>query len=164
MPNSPLKRPHFFSGKLLTAEDLSGEQQYVIEKFKRHNRSVHGFGIVSGLNVTERSGRIIVQPGLALDCDGNEVLVDTVQTIDVGKLCDWQTAYLSVSFVEIKTAETITESFQFDLVQENANQGHRHVRARWLACGQGHALTIAKLRKSAHGWRIDRGYRPPRLK
>lgn len=164
MPDSPLKRPHFFSGKLLTAEDLSGEQHYVIEKFKRHNRSVHGFGIVTGLNVTERSGSIIVQPGLALDCDGNEVSVDTVQTIDVGKLCDWQTAYLSVRFVEVKTAEAITESFQFDLVQENSNQGHRHVRARWLACGQGHALTIAKLRKGASGWRIDRGYRPPCLK
>lgn len=163
MPDLPLRRTHFFSGKLLTAEDFTREQQYVIEKFKRHNRSLHGFGVVSGLNVTVRSGKILVQPGIALDCEGNELTVETPQTV-AGPLCDWQTAYLIVRYVEVKTAETIAESFEFDFSRENSNQGHRHVRARWIACGSEHGLTLAKLRKGANGWRVDRGYRPPHLK
>ncbi len=64
------ERAPFFRGKLLTPEDLELTQQYFRERFKRHNRSLHGFGIVSGLNVTVNSGQIAVEPGLALDCEG----------------------------------------------------------------------------------------------
>ena len=174
MPDSTIKRPHFFSGKLLTAYDLAQEQQYVIEKFKRHNRTLHGFGIVAGLKVTAKSGQIVLQPGLALDCEGHELSIDTVQVIDAPKGCAGDIAYLNVRFVELESdpvriAEgekfaSVTESLEFVFAQENANRGHRHLRGRWLACAQPHALTIAKLRSSSHGWRVDRGYRPPFIK
>lgn len=185
-----LKRSGFFSGRLLTPEDFEREQQYVREKFKRHNRTLHGFGIVSGLKVTMKAGQIIVEAGLALDCAGNEILIGTPQSIappppvpiasspavsspdasspDV--LCTdnpasssavaGQSAFLNVRFAEDSTAE----SFAFEVGRENCNRGHRHVRARWLACGQPHALTIAKLRHRSHGWTVDRGYRPPAVK
>jgi len=58
-----LERPRFFTGKLLTTEDLALEQQYFREKLRRHNRSLHGFGIVSGLKVTTVSGKIAVDAG-----------------------------------------------------------------------------------------------------
>lgn len=174
MPDSTVKRPHFFSGKLLTADDLAQEQQYTIEKFKRHNRTLHGFGIVSGLKVTAKAGQIVVQPGLALDCEGNELSIETVQVVDPPKNCEGHTVYLNVRFVELESDPvriadgekfaSITESFEFVFTQENANRGHRHLRARWLTCAQPHALTIAKLRSSSQGWRVDRGYRPPIIK
>jgi len=173
-----LTRPRFFSGKLITPEDLALEQQYFREKLKRHNRGLHGFGIVSGLKVTTRSGQIIVEPGLALDCEGNELVIETVQSIVPPLTADWHTAFVNVSFVEecagaispagpeeaSNLAAAMTESFMLALAHENSSRGHRHLRARWLACGRPHALTIAKLRKHSQGWRVDRGYRAPAIK
>ena len=173
-----LTRPRFFSGKLITPEDLELEQQYFREKLKRHNRSLHGFGIVSGLKVTTKSGQIIVEPGLALDCEGNELVIETVQSIVPPLTADWHTAFVNVCFFEecvlttpptaaeeaSNFAATITESFMLALAQENCNRGHRHLRARWLVCGRPHALTIAKLKKHSQGWRVDRGYRAPTVK
>lgn len=46
------KRNRFFAGRLLTAEDLKLEQEYLREKQKRHNRYLHGFGVVFGLEVS----------------------------------------------------------------------------------------------------------------
>lgn len=179
-----LKRSRFFDGRLLTPADLEREQQYVREKLKRHNRSLHGFGIVSGLKVTISAGQIIVAPGLALDCEGNELLVKTAQNVvprpavsDAPASTVWQTAYLNVRFVEelvesasdseaeqAGNATVLIESFTLEVARENCNRGHRHLRARWLACGQPHALTIAKLRHRSQGWSVDRGYRPPSVK
>ena len=175
MPESQtLKRPHFFNGKLLTAADLEQEQQYQLDKFKRHNRSLHGFGIVSGLKVTTNAGQIVVEPGLALDCEGNEIIVGAAQSILASAIrVDGSTAYINLRFAEesvdpvsIGANETsnIAESFALDFAPENCNRSHRHLRARWLACGKPHALTIAKLKHSSQGWRVERGYRPPFIK
>ena len=173
-PSQSLKRPNYFAGKLLTPEDFKLEQEYFREKPKRHNRSLHGFGIVSGFKVSISSGQIVVEAGLALDCEGNEIVVDAKQSIATPTLGDSLTAYLNVRYCEVETdvtpnlkgeqPSTTTESFQLGIATENSNRRHRHLRARWLACGQPHALTIAKLRRAAHGWRVDRGYRPPRIK
>lgn len=165
------------AGNKLTLEDIRLQQQYFREKLKRHNRSLHGFGIVSGLKVTIDRGRIVVEPGLALDCEGNELAIPSTQTIDppaVASADEWSSAYLNLRFVaaspsaaageEAASILNSSESFELTVTKENCNRGHRHLRARWLACGEPHALTIAKLRRNAHGWRVDRGYRPPSVK
>jgi hypothetical protein len=181
-----LKRLRFFTGQLLTAESFELEQKYFREKLKRHNRALHGFGIVSGLKVIVDAGQIIVEPGLALDCQGNELVIGTAVVVSPVS-CDWPSAYVQVGYAEectdlipaaglgdstlseafqldMKEASTITESCELVVTQENGNRGHRHLRARWLACGQPHALTIAKLKHSSQGWRVERGYRPPAIK
>ena len=169
-----LERPHFFSGKLITSDDLALEQQYFLEKLKRHNRNLHGFGIVSGLKVTTDSGRIAVAAGMALDCQGNELVIQTVQTLSPRATGEsWRTAYVNIRYAEDSVGATVVseaggsriqESFEIVIGQENCNRGHRHVRARWLACGEPHALTIAKLKHNSQGWRVDRSYRPPTIK
>jgi hypothetical protein len=168
------KRLRYFDGKLLTAADFQLEQDYFRQKSKLHNRSLHGFGIISGLKVTVTKGQVIVEPGLALDCEGNELVIPTAQAIaPPATTGDCPTAFVSVRFVEEGVLVTaaqeggsaiVTEGFEVVIAPENCNRGHRHLRARWLACGQPHALTIAKLKRSAHGWRVERGYRPPSIK
>lgn len=181
-----LKRLRFFTGQLLTAESFELEQKYFREKLKRHNRALHGFGIVSGLKVIVDAGQIIVEPGLALDCQGNELVIGTAVVVSP-VTCGWPSAYVQVGFAEeytdlvpaasladstlteafqndVKEASTITESCELVVARENNNRGHRHLRARWLACGQPHALTIAKLKHSSQGWRVERGYRAPVIK
>ena len=168
-------RTRFFPGKQLTVADLTPQQYYLLEKLKRHNRSLHGFGIVSGLRVTTDSGRIVVDAGMALDCQGNELVIQNVQTLSPPATTESSnTAYVNIRYTEdnsdpVPISEatkhsTIREGFEIVIGRENCNRGHRHVRARWLSCGEPHALTIAKLKHNSQGWRVDRRYRPPNIK
>lgn len=70
-------RPHYFPGQLLQTEDFREEQEYLLDRIRSHNR-LHGHGTVCGLTVepTEPpSGRVMVGPGVALDCCGREIVV-----------------------------------------------------------------------------------------
>jgi hypothetical protein len=73
-----IERPRYFHGQLLTAQDFIDEQDYFREKLRRHNRLLHGWGVVCGLRVTpaEQGCEVIVAPGYALDPCGDEVLVE----------------------------------------------------------------------------------------
>ncbi len=48
----PVKRPHYFTGQILSADDFTAEQEYHIGKQRRHNLHCHGFGVVHGLKVS----------------------------------------------------------------------------------------------------------------
>ncbi len=171
MPKSlPLSRPHYFSGKLLTVEDLTQEQTYVIEKLKRQNRSLHGFGVVFGLRVTTDAGRIKISSGMALDCAGNEIVIQSDQTLSPPPV-DLKVAYVTVKYsecfegvVQQDEPSAIVEAFDLILGKDNENRGHRHERARWLSCGKVHGLTVARIKRVEKGWRVDRRYRPPVIK
>jgi hypothetical protein len=173
-----LKRNRFFSGKLLTAEDLALEQEYFRERQKRHNRYLHGFGIVFGLAVSRSGSAVVIAPGLAIDCQGNEIVVpepleQSFPSPELGS-----TIFLSISYFEKQTDpipsllsdcsemenSRIEESAVAVFDKGNANQGHRHFKGRWRACGESHGLTIAKLRCSSGQWRIDRRLHTPLIK
>jgi hypothetical protein len=72
------ERPRFFCGQLLTDKDLDADQRYVIEKNRLHNRYLFGPGVVCGLAVRCdpcAPCQVIVEPGYALDCCGNDIVV-----------------------------------------------------------------------------------------
>ena len=171
MPNIVhLSRPHYFSGKLLTDQDLNQEQTYFIEKFKRHNRSLHGFGVVFGLKVSTDKGKVKVSAGMGLDCEGNEIIIPSDQTLPPPAL-DSKVAFVTVKYSEdcegvmpVGKPSSIVESFELIFTTDNQNRGHRHLKARWLSCGKDHGLTLAKLRQGKTGWRVDRRYRTPKIK
>jgi hypothetical protein len=79
-------RPRFFGGMLLTEDDLESLTDYVIGKRRLTNRYVFGPGVVCGLTVScdpcER-GSVVVGPGYAIDCCGNDVVVDCPTQVDV---------------------------------------------------------------------------------
>jgi hypothetical protein len=84
--DSGFKRVNYFSGVLLSERDFLGEQVYNSEKRKLHNRLLHGWGVVCGLKVlptSPPSRRVIIEPGLAIDCAGNEILVPGPCELDV---------------------------------------------------------------------------------
>ena len=72
----PPRRLNYFSGRLLTAEDYQAEQSYWLGKHRSHARHLHGSGIVCGLGVKPSgSGGVTVEPGLAIDGSGREIVV-----------------------------------------------------------------------------------------
>lgn len=171
MPHfAQLSRPHYFSGKLLTEQDLNQEQTYFIEKSKRHNRSLHGFGVVSGLKVTNDGGKVKISAGMALDCEGNEIIIPCDQFLPAPAF-DLKIAFITLKYREQCEGVTppgepssIVESFEVIFTTDNQNTGHRHLKARWLSCGKDHGLTLAKFRQGKTGWRVDRRYRTPKIK
>jgi hypothetical protein len=85
----PLQRPVFFSGQLLTEDDLQQLSDYTAAKSRLHNRFLHGAGVVCGLQVTCHpcgGGKVIVQPGHALDCCGNDIHVACAVELDINKM------------------------------------------------------------------------------
>lgn len=82
-------RPRFFAGQLLTQEDLEALVDYVVGKNRLHNRYLFGDGVVCGLQLgcdpCDPAG-IKVAPGFALDCCGNDILVQCAQQLDVKAL------------------------------------------------------------------------------
>lgn len=75
------ERNRYFTGKYLTARDFADEQAYFLSRHRLHNRLLHGWGIVCGLRVVRhpkpecRKRWVVVQPGIALDCCGRELIV-----------------------------------------------------------------------------------------
>jgi len=80
-----LQRVRYFSRQLLDANDLTDDQAYHRAKQRMHNRLLHGWGIVCGLDVTanpteQAPSNIQVSTGYALSPQGDEICVsDDVQ-------------------------------------------------------------------------------------
>lgn len=72
-----LCRPRFFPGQLLSDEDLTALDHYILEKNRLHNRNLHGFGVVCGLKVLCHpcEGYVTVTSGHAIDPCGNDIIV-----------------------------------------------------------------------------------------
>jgi hypothetical protein len=80
-----IERTRYFPGQPLHEADLTQEQLYFREKARRHNRMLHGWGIVSGLDVRPgpADGELTVEPGYALDRYGEEIVVADAVIVDL---------------------------------------------------------------------------------
>jgi hypothetical protein len=85
----PFERNKYFAGKLVTEKDLTDEQSYHRAGRKQHNRYLHGYGVVCGLRVvpssTAEPKSVLVEPGLALDPWGREIVVPEPVQFEVGE-------------------------------------------------------------------------------
>jgi hypothetical protein len=105
----PLKRPSYFAGRLLDAATLQSEQDYLREKHRRHNRKLHGSGIVSGLEVRVNAiagsdgDCIVVEPGYAIDRYGEEIAVS--QCVRLALPADGDVTYVSLRYWDHPCAE-----------------------------------------------------------
>jgi hypothetical protein len=83
-PLQPFERNNYFLGKVLTADDLQAEQEYVNAKRRLLNRLIHGVGVLCGLTVRKQQGsRLTITAGVALDGCGREIVVPHDVTIDL---------------------------------------------------------------------------------
>ena len=73
----PFERNNYFYGKQFTVRDLLQEQSYFNDKRHLINRMVLGWGVVCGLDVywNSEKRKLVVEPGMALDCCGHEIIV-----------------------------------------------------------------------------------------
>ena len=156
---SGTKRPRYFSGRLLTPEDLTAEQEYYLGAHRRHLQRLHGFGIVDGMKVTlATSGdTLTVEPGAAIDWHGREIQLRELVTLGIPDRSS-SPARLVVEYAERGV----------DAVPVRQDDGHE-----WSRIEEGcrvvlaqdsceHGVTIARLIRDQNNWLLDDTFVPAR--
>ena len=81
------KRMNHFDRQFLRAQDFADEQDYHLDRRRRHNKFFHSEGIVDlpeGLEVVQQAGhRVTVQTGWAVDKEGREMVVLVAQDLTI---------------------------------------------------------------------------------
>ncbi|HYB76584.1 MAG TPA: hypothetical protein VEE85_00155 [Candidatus Bathyarchaeia archaeon] len=87
--------PRYYPRQLITPDDLTLEQNYFRDRMRRHNRLLHGWGVVCGATVcpvttTNSDGtvsftpwQVKVQKGYILGPYGDEIILDCCRTVDL---------------------------------------------------------------------------------
>ena len=95
MGTAELERVHYFPRQLITADDMTVEQQYFRQRMRLHNRYLHGWGVVCGCDVrvptkqnVERPWLVEVSPGYVLTPQGDEIWIRDSITFDLAG--DWR--------------------------------------------------------------------------
>jgi hypothetical protein len=158
-----LIRNRYFSGRLLTAEDLQLEQDYFRKKLRLHNLCLFGSGIVAGLDVTldQNNETLIVQPGCAIDAFGEEIVI--CQPVRYALKAGTGTGYLSLSFCEkvIDPVATVSPGAQEE-PQREPSHIEESVCVEFGERTPGQALVIARLELRENKWTVDARFRPRR--
>jgi hypothetical protein len=157
-------RPRFFAGRLLSADDMQAEQDYLRGKSRLHNRGLHGWGIVSGLGVSIDQGTtLLVSPGLALDCAGNELVLPAPERMSLSGVAGRH--YVAIEYVEVDIApqpslagevelSRVRETVRLSLVSVHPGAGHSGMGPGTPGCGQSHPLCLATISPHGENWRV----------
>jgi hypothetical protein len=163
MPLRTFNRPNYFFGKLLSVEDFQREQEYQREKNRLRNRLLVGAGVVAGLRVSVEQQELVVSPGVAIDCQGNELVLaaEHRQPLSGKSGRHW---------VTIRYAETpgssaptpsgsmepsyIEETVAFELQPSPQACPSQGDEVRLQGCAQPHAVPLAAIRLQGIRWRV----------
>ena len=171
-----LSRNHYFNGKLLTARDLKDEQNYFLAKHRRHNRYLHGAGVVSGLEVATMENRVQIHPGYAIDCAGNEIIIREPVELSLPEMKE---IYILLRHTERMaepiptTGATQENHIQYNRIEEGFEIAfephdpcfrHEHSDAGLNPCGEPHPISIAKLQLKRGSWLVDSSFEVHHIK
>ena len=83
-----LERVRFFPRQILGADDLNSEQRYFREKQRRHNRFLHGWGVVCGCEVKPsptqaKPFQVVICPGYVITPCGDEIMIGCPALFDL---------------------------------------------------------------------------------
>jgi hypothetical protein len=151
----PIHRVRYFSGQLLSVTDLRDEQNYFRDKFKRHNRYLHGAGVVHGLAVTLSSHDVTIGAGYALDASGNEIALPVATTIPLPHNGD--AAYVALRYTErevLPVDAAAGDHLERSRIEEGCDILFEQTPD---TC----SIAVARIVKDGSNWIIDTGYSPP---
>ncbi len=89
----------YFTGQVLSVDDLRAEQEYHRSMRYLHNR-LHGSGVVSGLDVEVAGSDLHVGPGLAIDAAGREIVLAERVCVDASPVTREEARNLHVTWDE----------------------------------------------------------------
>jgi hypothetical protein len=85
------ERPRYYARQLVTPTELNLEASYFLDRLRRHNRLLHGWGVICGAlvcRVADTDGgaepwKVKIMPGAAIDQYGNEIEISTERIVDL---------------------------------------------------------------------------------
>lgn len=85
LPDNPQCAPNYHFGMLLGVEDFRAEQGFHVGRLRRHQRLLHGAGVVAGYAVDfdAKSFELRVGPGYGIDLLGRDLMLDVTQCISL---------------------------------------------------------------------------------
>ncbi len=158
-----LERVRYFFGKLMSLEDFDAEQSYFVNRLRRHNRFLHGWGVIAGLEVSiSKANEVVVSAGLAIDCAGNEIAVPEPVSIP---FCSTEgTLHVAIQYHELEVSPVpaaegvefsrIRDGAEVVLLEANPGAKHRGMEPGTPGCGQAHPLCLAKLTWRQSKWQL----------
>ena len=79
----PSKRVNYIHGLVLGVDEFKQEECYLLEKDRLHNRTLHGYGTVCGLGISQQDKdaglEIKIEPGIAISHSGQVIQVPRTQ-------------------------------------------------------------------------------------
>ena len=153
-------RPRFFSGQMLTAADLREEQEYHREQHRRHLQTLHGFGIVNGLDVALGAGgsTIQIEPGHAIDAHGQEICLHDKATLTI------PSNSLSPLVIVVQYAERLVRPVVVPSGDGTEPSGiEEGCKVLFSPVIGERGVAIARLLREGDAWRADASFTPIRL-
>src|SRR6478609_1927040 len=85
LPDNPQCAPNYHFGMLLGVDDFRAEQGFHLGQLRRHQRLLHGAGVVAGYPVSFRAEgfELRVGPGHAIDALGRDLALDFAQCVSL---------------------------------------------------------------------------------
>lgn len=171
------KHVNYTQGQVLGVDDFQTEQNYWFDKHRRHNRYLHGWGVVWGLSVSMAKKVITVEPGFALDCLGNELELEWTTPLPLAT-SRGEALFLVLQYKECPTdlvpipgepdrteqvamaPSRILETVELLFRDKDFLAGHKCLPGR-KTCGKPHPVPIARIKPRAGAWILDRKFAVP---
>jgi len=156
---APLERVRYFFGQVLGAEDFEAEQNYFRERMRRHNRELHGFGVVRGLSVSvdaeegKRGECVVVGPGFAIAPDGEEIAVAERATQHLP--AEGGVLYVTIAYFERPTRAVPQLGDDSGTAFTRVEESFSIAVAPKVPAG---ALALARLVHTDSRWRLDEAF------
>lgn len=160
-----LLRVNYFSGQVLGIDDFTAEQDYVREKFRRLNRSLHGVGVVTGLRVSIDHGsggaRVVIEPGLAIDARGEEIEVRQLTWLPLPP--QGQALLVQIRYAERLCRPVPTIAGDDDSDAQQYSRIEETFDASLTPTADATAVALARLSYVNKRWVLDRRFKEPRV-
>jgi hypothetical protein len=90
LPDSPDCANNYHFGMLLGVDDFRADQGFHLGHHRRHQRALHGYGVVYGYGVSfdAKGGQLRVEPGFALDAQGRDLFLGAAQCLSLAAWWD----------------------------------------------------------------------------
>lgn len=122
---SEVKRLHYYNSQFLVAEDFNDEQLYHNQMRRLHNRSLHTWGVVRGLEVSGTMGatRVVVAPGIAIDRLGREVVLPAQpDPIGLDRFDTNSKVYVTIGYADVPVRKNRDEQTTDDYYERVAER------------------------------------------
>jgi len=114
------KRMNYYDHQFLGAADFKAEQDYHVNMRRMHNKLLHTWGVLDGLEVTATGTTVNVAAGRAIDGDGCEIILSDRTPLDLSQQTAGTPIFITIAYKERPSDHTAEAGGEGDTRIEEA--------------------------------------------